>query len=598
MDVVTPYHTSSTFQHTPNGRVSHARTHRTEPLEYANLNAHGSEVMRSRGIAPGVAANRGSRSVTAQEATRYGFRPGTGTIIPSHNTQGEIERYQLRLERPPIDADTGKPMMKYLWPKGSRQSIDVPPASLEFLPYTDIPVILTESPLKADAIVSALTTAGIDRYCVIDVAGVYGWRSNKMPLSDFGDMPWHGRTVYIAFDSDALTNADVTRARWELSQFLRRKKARVLYIDVPPAADGGKQGIDDALAAGHTLVAMIASAYPAPDIMPALTLDAETDTEVPEIERLRTAIARLRRQVSVQAQIIKNPCLTDKEKAVAFSFITGAAEKKARGDVGADGHSRMSSSETGHDYRERPEKGESLPATNKDGTLPITKRSNVKPIITKLRDAGILPVTLEPTTRKDAKGNTYPDTDFVAKIDDPLETLANLANYRGKKDRKPYTRLEPCQHCGEVHPRRVETTSKTYCEGCGSQTGENETTTRIIPLPVANDPDATDEERADLERRTASETGSTKNVEANPTVNTSPSPSPSNYSSTKFVEPEQLVHESPQSASTKNVVSGSAGTLWQPAASNQCTDAGCTNPISPHRKYLCDECGERLGVAS
>lgn len=189
---------------------------------YTGVGSSDVQVLRSRAITSSVAAAGGFRTITASEATSFGFPAHAGLLIPSYNTQGEIQRYQLRPHHPAIDPKTGK-SRKYLWRKGSRQSIDVPPASLSALRVVEIPIIVTESGLKAAAIVSAMEAAGIGSmaYAVIAVAGVYGWRSEKMPLSDFNDIPWQGRPVYIAFDSDALTNPHVTSARWGLSEFLR-----------------------------------------------------------------------------------------------------------------------------------------------------------------------------------------------------------------------------------------------------------------------------------------------------------------------------------------------------------------------------------------
>lgn len=143
-----------------------------------------------------------------------------------------------------------------------------------------------------------------------------------------------------------------------------------------------------------------------------------------------------------------------------------------------------------------------------------------------MQEAGILNMTTEPTTRKHGSGDTYADTDFVARIEDPVEAIVQLADYRAEKQRKPYTRQEPCPHCKEVHSR----TRRTYCDGCGKETARPE----HIPVPPAQREDITDEQRRDLDERTAAsgnmaevvdystgeimsgETGSTNFVEAEP----------------------------------------------------------------------------------
>lgn len=273
----------------PNGSAGDAQhaVRRAQPCP--RLTPHDAQVLASRAISPAIAEARGYRSISGAEAKDNGFPPLAGLLIPSHNTAGEIARYQLRPHIPPFDRDTGKPR-KYLWPTGSRQSIDVPPPSLPALRDVEAPLIITEAPLKADAIVSALDAAGMKGVAVIAVAGVFGWRSDGMPLSDHQDIPWRHkrgerirrrRAVYLAFDSDAATNPNVCRARWEYAEYLRRRGAAVQYIDIPPDDDGGKRGIDDALAAGHDLRALIQSASPAPDTLPAIEPTTATADDHP-----------------------------------------------------------------------------------------------------------------------------------------------------------------------------------------------------------------------------------------------------------------------------------------------------------------------------
>ncbi len=241
----------------------------------AYLNEHDTQVLRSRAISPEVAETRGYRTGTAKDARAAGFMgqmARDGLLIPGHNTQGEVTCWQLRPHDPPLD-DKGKPR-KYLWAAGTRMQIDVPPVSLPYLRDINVPLIVTESILKADAIQSAIVPGTA---CVIAISGVYGWRSEDMPLAGFADIPWKKRlgdrvtfrrTITIAFDSDTRTNQKVAQARWDLTEFLRRKQARVSWLDVPAAADGSKQGIDDALAAGTDLWSLMADAYPAPDSQP------------------------------------------------------------------------------------------------------------------------------------------------------------------------------------------------------------------------------------------------------------------------------------------------------------------------------------------
>ncbi len=231
------------------------------------LSAADACVLAERAVAPQVAGARGYASVTADQATAYGFagaQARAGLLIPRFNTQRVNDDHQLRPHDPRLD--DGRPR-KYEWPVDSRPAIDVHPSAQHLLDQIDVPLIVTESILKADAILSAASPGTI---CPISVSGVWGWCKDGVPLPDFRDVKAcekerrrvaRRRVVMIAFDSDAATNPKVRRARAELALFLRRKGADVRVLDVPGGPNGAKAGIDDALAAGHRLADLIASAH-------------------------------------------------------------------------------------------------------------------------------------------------------------------------------------------------------------------------------------------------------------------------------------------------------------------------------------------------
>ncbi|MDP9474028.1 MAG: DUF3854 domain-containing protein, partial [Chloroflexota bacterium] len=260
---------------------------------YAGVRPADVPVLASRAISPQVAAARGIRTITAAEAVAYGFHGAQaldGILIPQHNTQRLTERYQLRPHAPRLDEE-GKPR-KYEWAAGVGLALDVPPASQPFLTDVGVDLVLTESALKGDAIQSAIAPG---EFCVLDVVGVWGWRSNKQPLSDFHDIPFcevqrgrvvRRRRVYIIFDSDTRTNPHVQRARRELTAFLRRKGADVRWVDLPPDSAGEKQGIDDVLAAGYRLADLLAEAY-----------TPTADLEAPEPDESTNEVAQLRREL-------------------------------------------------------------------------------------------------------------------------------------------------------------------------------------------------------------------------------------------------------------------------------------------------------------
>jgi hypothetical protein len=100
-----------------------------------------------------------------------------------------------------------------------------------------IPLLITEGTRKADAAVSI----GI---CAISLMGVSAWHRNP----SWNDIPIKTRTVYIAFDSDALQKRAVWVELRNLRDWLESHKADVRIIYLPPGNSGEKVGLDDWIA--------------------------------------------------------------------------------------------------------------------------------------------------------------------------------------------------------------------------------------------------------------------------------------------------------------------------------------------------------------
>ena len=93
----------------------------------------------------------------------------------------------------------------------------------------------------------------------------------------------------------------------------------------------------------------------------------------------------------------------------------------------------------------------------------------------------------------------------------------------------------------------MQTTHTATCHGCGGVVTTEEPI-RIVPVPPAQDPNATEAQRERLRARDGQgdvppESASRKNLEAKPMpVNGSPSPVPSTYVSRKNLEAEPPEH--------------------------------------------------------
>ncbi len=219
-------------------------------------------------ISPDVAEQRGYRTITSKaEIVQLGFADfqarTPALLIPIHGlgcVAGAV-RYQLRPDDPRLN-ERGK-AIKYETPAGARMTLDVPPATRAVLDDPSVPLIFTEGIKKVDAIESAGGYAA-------GLLGVFNYRGKgedgeTADLRDFEHINLARRVTYVGYDSDVMTNPKVKAALDGLTALLQKHGALVRHIFLPDAADGGKQGIDDFLAAGHTMDDVYALARDAPD---------------------------------------------------------------------------------------------------------------------------------------------------------------------------------------------------------------------------------------------------------------------------------------------------------------------------------------------
>jgi len=211
-------------------------------------------MLDSSAIRPDVAKARGYRTITSKaEIVGLGFADyqarTPALLVPVHGVEGDIVLHQLRPDDPRLN-EKGKEI-KYETPAGSRMRIDVPPAVRPVLADTSIRLTFTEGIKKGDAIVSAGGYA-------ISLLGVWNYRGRNEngetgPLEDLNPINVEGREIDIAFDSDVMTNLKVKAALDGLTALLQGRGAIVRHVFFPNAPDGGKQGVDDFLTAGHTM---------------------------------------------------------------------------------------------------------------------------------------------------------------------------------------------------------------------------------------------------------------------------------------------------------------------------------------------------------
>jgi hypothetical protein len=199
------------------------------------------------GIDPEIAAERGYRTVRSRSEVPKAFKDyqrRPGLVVPMYSPDGITQSYQLRPDRP----RKGGP--KYETPGGTSPVVDVHPRMLEEVRSGDGQLLITEGAKTGDA----ATSRGIP---TVVLAGVWMWCVPSVKpyrlKSCFDHVRLEGREVFVAFDSDCMSKAEVQDALAALVAALQDSGAVVKVIYLPDAPDGSKQGIDDFLVAGGTI---------------------------------------------------------------------------------------------------------------------------------------------------------------------------------------------------------------------------------------------------------------------------------------------------------------------------------------------------------
>jgi hypothetical protein len=229
------------------------------------LSNHFRHLNEGSGISINVIRERGYRSLLGKsELEKLGFAPSQrhvpGILIPLWGVESnDIVGYQFRPDSPRLNSK-GKPV-KYETPKGIANRLDCPPACRKLLIDPNIPLWITEGVKKGDALASL-------GECVVDLTGIWNWRAKNgfggiTVSSDFDSIALNDRQIYLAPDSDYVSNPSVSQAVKRLAEFLKHKKANVSIVLLPPGSNGDKTGVDDFLSRGHTLEEVRALAVPA-----------------------------------------------------------------------------------------------------------------------------------------------------------------------------------------------------------------------------------------------------------------------------------------------------------------------------------------------
>ncbi len=287
----------------------------------ANLHPnHRHELEVGSGISPEVIAARGVRTcANAAELRALGFPDWQADLAPAmlfpvETMNGWDPPYAIKSDRPrsEIKPDGRVKVRKYEYLAGAPNHLDCPQIVRDVADDPSVPLLITEGWKK---VMKAIT----DGYPCIGLGGVWNWLGkHDTPfgtlLQDFGYINWKGRKVAIVFDSDVATNKNVREARKRLRYaLLALGCSEVLFIDLPSAPDGAKQGLDDYLVANPG----------------AALWDMAYDPDDAEAAKVRQELAYARRLQSATAKA--QTCRGAKLVPVANRLANAVARLKGEG---------------------------------------------------------------------------------------------------------------------------------------------------------------------------------------------------------------------------------------------------------------------------
>lgn len=200
------------------------------------------------------------RRLTSSEGASITGRSDNGSyagILFPYIWPGEdhVRECWLRRDRPEIEYDAqgqAREKNKYLGPPGRSNLLYlVPGTPKELLQDVGVPVLITEGAKKTLALyrlsLHDRPEAEQPRFLPIGLGGVWSWkgtigktagpdgsrRDEKGPIPDLSRLAWSERVVYVVFDTNVHTNSSVAAARQGLTNELRRRRARVLWVSLP-----------------------------------------------------------------------------------------------------------------------------------------------------------------------------------------------------------------------------------------------------------------------------------------------------------------------------------------------------------------------------
>lgn len=188
-------------------------------------------------------------TLTAEEAKALKIPAFGGFKIPYFDAQGKLTKFfrvrYLESTKTGFSKYTVEKPLKYIQQGNTINEVYLPP----FMQWSELfadpttPLIITEGELKA----ACACKYGLP---AIGLGGVWCFKSNDHRMSHlpiFDEINWKNKVVYIAYDSDAVTNHMVKAAEIALCNELLKLGAQPYIVRIPAITINHKIGLDDYL---------------------------------------------------------------------------------------------------------------------------------------------------------------------------------------------------------------------------------------------------------------------------------------------------------------------------------------------------------------
>ncbi len=268
-------------------RLNKETAHKLPKPKAASLADHDARYLLKRGVTDEVAEAAGywtayKPSEHPDEFSRYQRRRNPTLIAPHLSPDGVSVGYQKRDLRPGR-THKGK-VIKWASPKGARLVLSTHPWTVDEVRRGTGRLWTPEGLTR----LHALTNLG---EVAVSYAGCHAWKQDGKPLQCWDHVNLNGRLVLDVPDADYRTNQKVQDALKERVEFLESRGARVLVVSVPEVNGDPAAGLDDYIASGGDLEALVREARPF------VPVDAGRE-RLKRDEGLRLGIGTLRRALS------------------------------------------------------------------------------------------------------------------------------------------------------------------------------------------------------------------------------------------------------------------------------------------------------------